>query len=128
MRVIVTGASGFLGRNVLLRAPRSWQITALYHRTSELDATHRGTRVKVHGIVTDEPILRASDDASYRFVIAQGGATLVVDHHGVLPDRFQTKLEVIVTGTLSDDGTRIATDELVAKCPDNYDEAKAAPR
>lgn len=36
MKVIVTGASGFLGRNVLLRAPRDWQIVALSH-TSPLD-------------------------------------------------------------------------------------------
>jgi nucleoside-diphosphate-sugar epimerase len=33
MHLIVTGASGFIGRNVLLRAPRDWAITALYHRT-----------------------------------------------------------------------------------------------
>jgi nucleoside-diphosphate-sugar epimerase len=38
MRVIVTGASGFIGRNVLLRAPRDWQIAAVYHRTAGLDA------------------------------------------------------------------------------------------
>ena len=33
MRLIVTGASGFIGRNVLLRAPRDWAITAVYHHT-----------------------------------------------------------------------------------------------
>lgn len=33
MRLLVTGASGFIGRNVLLRAPRDWAITALYHQT-----------------------------------------------------------------------------------------------
>jgi nucleoside-diphosphate-sugar epimerase len=33
MRLLVTGASGFIGRNVLLRAPRDWTITAVYHRT-----------------------------------------------------------------------------------------------
>jgi nucleoside-diphosphate-sugar epimerase len=33
MRVVVTGASGFLGRNLLLRAPREWDVLALYHRT-----------------------------------------------------------------------------------------------
>jgi UDP-glucose 4-epimerase len=33
MQFVVTGASGFIGRNVLLRAPRDWSITALYHRT-----------------------------------------------------------------------------------------------
>ena len=36
MRLIVTGASGFIGRNLLLRAPREWDIVALYHRTAEL--------------------------------------------------------------------------------------------
>jgi nucleoside-diphosphate-sugar epimerase len=38
MRVVVTGASGFIGRNVLLRAPRHWDVVALYHQTSGLDA------------------------------------------------------------------------------------------
>jgi nucleoside-diphosphate-sugar epimerase len=38
MRVVVTGASGFIGRNVLLRAPREWDIVALYHRTADLEA------------------------------------------------------------------------------------------
>jgi UDP-glucose 4-epimerase len=33
MHFVVTGASGFIGRNVLLRAPRDWAITALYQRT-----------------------------------------------------------------------------------------------
>jgi nucleoside-diphosphate-sugar epimerase len=33
MRVIVAGASGFIGRNFLLRAPRDWDIVALYHQT-----------------------------------------------------------------------------------------------
>jgi nucleoside-diphosphate-sugar epimerase len=38
MRVLITGASGFIGRNVLLRAPRSWEVYAVYHRTPGLDA------------------------------------------------------------------------------------------
>jgi nucleoside-diphosphate-sugar epimerase len=31
MRVIVTGASGFLGHNLVLQAPKDWQITATYN-------------------------------------------------------------------------------------------------
>ena len=31
MRLIVTGASGFIGRNMLLRVPRDWDIVAVYH-------------------------------------------------------------------------------------------------
>jgi UDP-glucose 4-epimerase len=46
MRVLVTGASGFIGRNVLLRAPRDWEIVAVYHRTGSLEAfiAHHGLR------------------------------------------------------------------------------------
>lgn len=38
MKVVVTGASGFIGRNVLLRAPRDWEVFAIYNRTHDLDA------------------------------------------------------------------------------------------
>jgi nucleoside-diphosphate-sugar epimerase len=32
MHVVVTGAAGFIGRNVLLRVPREWNVVALYRR------------------------------------------------------------------------------------------------
>ena len=38
MRLVLTGASGFIGRNVLLRAPRDWEIVAVAHRTPGLEA------------------------------------------------------------------------------------------
>ncbi len=38
MHLIVTGASGFIGHNVLLRAPRTWDIVAVYHQTAGLEA------------------------------------------------------------------------------------------
>ena len=38
MKVVVTGASGFIGHNVLLRAPREWTIYAVYHSTPGLEA------------------------------------------------------------------------------------------
>ncbi len=38
MRVVVTGASGFIGRNVLLRAPAGWDIAAVYHSSSDFPA------------------------------------------------------------------------------------------
>jgi len=34
-RVLVTGASGFIGRNLLLAAPRSWDIVALYNKSTD---------------------------------------------------------------------------------------------
>lgn len=51
MKVVVTGASGFIGRNVLLRAPRAWEIFAVYHSTPVLDSF-----VKEHGLTNVRPI------------------------------------------------------------------------
>jgi nucleoside-diphosphate-sugar epimerase len=50
MRVLVTGASGFIGHNVLLRAPRDWQIVAVHNHTPGLDGfarQHQLTNVRV---------------------------------------------------------------------------------
>ncbi len=38
MKLLLTGASGFIGHNVLLRAPRDWEIVAVSHRTPGLQA------------------------------------------------------------------------------------------
>jgi len=49
MRVVVTGASGFIGRNALLRAPADWDVVAVYNERADLDAfidAHRLTHVR----------------------------------------------------------------------------------
>lgn len=51
MHVIVTGASGFIGRNVLLRIPRSWEVVAVYHQTIDLDRF-----VADHGLFNVRPV------------------------------------------------------------------------
>ena len=51
MRVVVTGAAGFIGRNVLLRAPKEWEVFAVYRNTSDLDQF-----VKQHGLTNVRPV------------------------------------------------------------------------
>jgi len=54
MHVLVTGASGFIGHNVLLRAPRGWQVTAVYHNTPGLeDFAHRHALTNVRAVRCD---------------------------------------------------------------------------
>lgn len=63
MKLVVTGASGFIGRNVLLRAPREWEIVAIAHRTPGLEtfvAEHRLSHVHVVRCdLTDPAAVRA---------------------------------------------------------------------
>jgi nucleoside-diphosphate-sugar epimerase len=51
MNVVITGASGFIGHNVLLRAPREWTVFAVYHSTPGLDAF-----VKQHALTNVRPV------------------------------------------------------------------------
>lgn len=45
MKLVVTGASGFFGRNVLLGTPRDWEVVAVYRHTADLPAF-----VEAHGL------------------------------------------------------------------------------
>jgi UDP-glucose 4-epimerase len=51
MLLVLTGASGFIGHNVLLRAPRDWNIFAVYRSTPGLNAF-----VKEHGLTNVTPV------------------------------------------------------------------------
>jgi UDP-glucose 4-epimerase len=68
MRVLVTGASGFIGHNVLLRAPRGWQVTAVCHNTPGLEdfaRRHALTNVRVVRCDLTNPDSVAELDASF---------------------------------------------------------------
>jgi UDP-glucose 4-epimerase len=69
MKLILTGASGFVGRNVLLRAPRDWEILALYHHATDLEAF-----VSRHRLAHVRPVkCNLTDEAEVRAVAAAGG-------------------------------------------------------
>jgi nucleoside-diphosphate-sugar epimerase len=82
MNVVVTGASGFIGHNVLLRAPRDWQIFAVYHSTPGLDRF-----VREHGLTHVTPVqcdlLRQDDVAALaRTIGAKPDAMLYLAANG----------------------------------------------
>jgi len=63
MRLLVTGASGFIGRNVLLGTPRDWDVVAVYHASADFPAfvaERRLTQVRaVRCDLTSAPEVRA---------------------------------------------------------------------
>ena len=60
MRVLVTGASGFLGRNLLLAKPQSWEVVAAYRRPDFPDFL---VREHVEGVTPVRCDLRDQDQA-----------------------------------------------------------------
>jgi nucleoside-diphosphate-sugar epimerase len=69
MKLILTGASGFIGRNVLLRAPREWEILALYHQATDFEAF-----VSRHRLAHVRPVkCNLTDEAEVRAVAAAAG-------------------------------------------------------
>jgi nucleoside-diphosphate-sugar epimerase len=71
MNVLVTGASGFIGHNVLLRAPRDWDVTAVYHSTAGLEAFAAQHRLKnVRAVRCDLTNSRARSQRSTRASIS----------------------------------------------------------
>jgi nucleoside-diphosphate-sugar epimerase len=51
MKLLVTGASGFIGRNLLLHLPPSWAVTAIYHRSEDFPAF-----LAAHGLAQVRPL------------------------------------------------------------------------
>jgi nucleoside-diphosphate-sugar epimerase len=71
LKVVITGASGFIGHNVLLRAPRDWTIYAVYHATPGLEAF-----VADHGLDHVRPIrCNLLDEGDVRMMAKAIGAT-----------------------------------------------------
>ena len=54
MRLLLTGASGFLGRNLLLALPRGWTTVAVYHRSKDFPSflRQKGLR-QIHPVRCD---------------------------------------------------------------------------
>lgn len=46
LKVIITGASGFIGKNLVLKSPRTWKIVALYNQTKDFPRFIKAHRLK----------------------------------------------------------------------------------
>lgn len=100
---------------------------AYYLPVSEyLAAADNGSRnYRVNGKVVAGSIERLPSGQDVRFSMSDGSATLAVQYHGIVPDTFVDRADVVVEGTLQDDGTFNAH-TLLAKCPSKYESADGA--
>lgn len=81
-----------------------------------------GQNYRVNGKVVPGSIERLPSGQDVRFEMSDGSATLAVQYHGIVPDTFVDRADVVVEGSLQQDGTFNAH-TLLAKCPSKYESA-----
>jgi len=100
---------------------------AYYVTVSEFMAhgARGGDNFRINGKVTEGSIDRLPTGQDVTFVMNDGAVSLPVRYHGIIPDTFVDRADVVVEGALRPDGVFEAT-TLLAKCPSKYEAAQKA--
>jgi cytochrome c-type biogenesis protein CcmE len=86
-----------------------------------------GKNLQMHGFVQGVP-LRNRNSLEYHFDVQSNGKVIRAYYTGIVPDTFKADSEVVLKGTLEQDGIfHVAKDGVMAKCPSKYDPAKLPP-
>jgi nucleoside-diphosphate-sugar epimerase len=81
VRLIMTGASGFVGRNVLVRAPRDWNVVAVYNGASDFPSfLEREQLHHVRAVRCD--LTNAAEVRAMRAAVGDVDATLYLAANG----------------------------------------------
>jgi cytochrome c-type biogenesis protein CcmE len=79
-----------------------------------------GKKLRLHGYVVKDSILKRRDSLDYRFQIQNNGRVVAASYTGVVPDTFKNDAEVVVSGQLHPDGFVVEPNGVMAKCPSKY--------
>jgi cytochrome c-type biogenesis protein CcmE len=85
----------------------------------------QGKKLQLHGFVVPESILRRRDSLDYRFKIQNKGMVVSAVYTGIVPDTFKDESEVVLKGTLQQDGFHVEPNGVMAKCPSKYEEKRS---
>jgi cytochrome c-type biogenesis protein CcmE len=96
---------------------------AYYIHVDEVRATPtewQDKRLQLHGFATE--IGRAPDSLDWEFDVSFNGETIKAYYTGIVPDTFLNDSEVVLSGTLLENGTfQVGRDGIMAKCPSKYE-------
>jgi len=84
-------------------------------------AAWHGKNLQVHGTVVPNSIGKKDNTLEWRFDLQRNGKVLRAYYTGLVPDTFKADSEVVLTGTLEENGFHAT--EMTAKCPSKYDAA-----
>lgn len=134
--VMINKKAKFIVGSVLIVSAIAYLISAGISNTSQYfftvdelmsqKASYAGAGLKVKGTVVDGSIIRDPNDyLKVNFSIAEKTSNLKVVYQGVTPDMFGDGREVVVEGTLTNEGVFHAN-TLLTSCPSKYEAEKEA--
>jgi cytochrome c-type biogenesis protein CcmE len=85
-----------------------------------------GKKLRLHGYVVKDSILKRRDSLDYRFKVQNNGQIVNASYTGVVPDTFKNDAEVVVSGQLSPSGFSVDPNGVMAKCPSKYQAKESA--
>jgi cytochrome c-type biogenesis protein CcmE len=85
-----------------------------------------GKKLRLHGYVVKDSILKRRDSLDYRFQVQNNGKVVNASYTGVVPDTFKNDAEVVVSGHLAAEGFAVEPNGVMAKCPSKYQEREGA--
>ena len=88
--------------------------------TEFLDEGPAQSDFRVNGKVVEGSIERESTGQDVRFVMTDGVNVMSVSYHGIIPDTFVDRADVVVQGKMNDTD-QFDAHKLLAKCPSKYE-------
>jgi cytochrome c-type biogenesis protein CcmE len=86
-----------------------------------------GKKLQLHGYIVPNSVFVNKRTLEYRFKVHSNGQTVDARYTGVVPDTFKDDAEVVLKGTLAQDGFTVASNGVMAKCPSKYEPKAGAP-
>ena len=86
-----------------------------------------GKKLQLHGYIVPDSVFVNRKTLEYRFKVQSNGHVVDARYTGVVPDTFKDDAEVVLKGTLAQDGFSVARDGVMAKCPSKYEPKAGAP-
>ena len=86
-----------------------------------------GKKLQLHGFVVPDSINKKPNSLDYWFQIQSNGQIVSARYTGVVPDTFKSDSEVVLKGTLAQDGFTVMPNGVMAKCPSKYEAKPGGP-
>ncbi len=130
LKFLIAGAVIVAAMLLLFRTSLDQAGASYYIPVSEFvrNGPSGGSNFRINGRVLPGSVVQPAGGAELRFTMkdsptggaAVGPGSLPVLYHGLVPDTFTDKADVVVEGVLGPNGVFHA-DVLLAKCPSKYD-------